>query len=384
MFKVNLKYLILIILASTLAYLNGGPLFYSILYTLLLILLLSILHVGVQWYTTKLKLNLEKNSIRTGEELYIYIILVTLRFLPAPYIIVKNSALEKLKKNYNGDIVTLNFFKEKIIPNDIVFNVRGVYNFSETKIVFTDLFCLIKVEKKYTCDDLLKVYPKIFALNEKSFSGKNMLQNTLVNMSLSEDSNDIRDLRKYRVGDSFKKIHWKLSAKHSEFYVKNFSAVASKNACIFLNMNEESILQQDQDLIEEKVIDFTVSLIRFLQNNDYKIKLYINNKIEGHFYIGTNEDFKLVLEYFVENKSKGKGSFSEFLKLKTKLLEENAWVAIIAQNFDNKTNAEIVNLKNMGIKISSFYSGVANNNTTSESGAAEYRKIEDILLNEDV
>ena len=381
MFKVNAKYLIAIILSIIFAYLNGGTLFYSILYTLILILLLSFLHVILQWYTIKVKLNLEKNSINTGEELYIYIILRTLRFLPAPYIIVKNIALENLKKNYTGDAVAINFSKEKIVPNDITFNVRGMYNFSETKIVFTDLFCLLKVEKSYLCDNVLKVYPRIYRLQDKSFSGKSTIQNTLLNISLSEDSNDIRDLRKYRIGDSLKKVHWKLSAKHSELYVKNFSAVASKNASIFLNMREESTLQQDQDLIEEKIVDFTVSLINYLQSRDYKIKLYINNKKEHYFYISTNEDFKLLLEYFLENKSEGKENFSDFLAQKSKLLEAETWVGVISQSFDSKTKAEIGRLNSMGIKISSFYSDASHNETAGEEGIVDKIVIEDLLMN---
>lgn len=382
MFKVKIRYVVIIVLAIIFSYLAGGTLPYSILYTLIIVFLLSLIHIIIQWYTIKVKLNLEKSAISTGEELYIYVIIEVLRFFPAPYIIVKNSTLENINKNYNGDIVTLNFLKEKIVPNDIKFNIRGVYDFSETKIRFTDMFCLIKCEKNFLSNAILRVYPKVYSLDPKKVSGKNVFQDTLVNMSISEDSNDIRDLRKYRAGDSLKKIHWKLSAKHSEFYVKNFSAVASKDVCIFINMNENNVLQQDQELIEEKAIDFAVSLINLLQRNGYKIKLFINNKIEKYFYIGTNEDFKLIMEYFVENKSYGNGSFPEFLNMKAKLLEDGAWIGIITESFDKSIINQVNDMKNMGLKVTGYYSCAAKARHNLDLDRSQYLSIDDILINE--
>lgn len=382
MFRIKIRYIIIAVILIVLAYLFGGTLPYSFLYSLVFVLIISMVHVGILWNTMDLQIKLEKTSINIDEELHIYMVMDTIKFLPAPYIIVKNNALEKLKNNYNGDIVPLNFSKEKIIPNDIKFKIRGVYNFGETKVKFTDLFCVIMCEKKYLSSQTLRVYPKVYNLNQRKINGKNILQDTLANISVAEDSNDIRDLRKYRVGDSLKKIHWKLSAKHSELYVKNFSAVSSKDACIFLNMEEASFLQQDQELLEEKTIDFTVSLINFLQRNGYRIKIYINNLKEKYFYIGTNEDFRLIMEYFVEHKSEGNKNFSNFVSIKTKLIESCAWVAVVSQNFHKEILEQTDELSSRGFMVAGFYTGIPLKENDFNSEKCQYFRIEDILLNE--
>ncbi len=51
-----------------------------------------------------------------------------------------------------------------------------------------------------------------------------------------EDTSEVFDVREYRAGDTYHRIHWKLSAKTDEFLVKEYSLPQEQDVCIFLDL----------------------------------------------------------------------------------------------------------------------------------------------------
>lgn len=353
MIKIKLKFLVFLVLIAIFAYLGGGNLPYTILYSVVLVLVLGIIHIILQRVTMKINLDVGHDIFKTGDVLSLKILVKSFSAFPAAYMLVENSAVSNFKKNYNGNIAFFNYHKEKCFSNDLELKVRGVYDFSKTNILFTDLFCIMKINKHFAREKFIKVYPRVYGINEENFKGKNILQDAFKNIAISEESNEIRDLRLYRDGDSLKKVHWKLSAKHNELYVKNFSAVVSRDTNIILNMNKED--EEDYDLIEEQMIDLSVSLINYLQSKKFKIKLFINNEEEKAFNIANHGDFQLIMEYFLNNKSQGEVDLITFLDSKVTILEQRSFIGIITLVVDEALINKIMALVNIGFKISVFY-----------------------------
>ena len=71
-----------------------------------------------------------------------------------------------------------------------------------------------------------------------------------------ENSIFIKDIRKYKIGDSLKRIHWKVSAKYGELYTKNYEMYSNEEYNIFLDMNNEIYKQENGDIIEEYIRNF--------------------------------------------------------------------------------------------------------------------------------
>ena len=355
MIKIKIKFIIFIVLIVIFAYLGGGNLPYSLLYSGILILVFGLIHITLELVTMRVSLNLVRDVFTIGDVLNLNIVVKSFSIFPAAYMLVENQTISNFKKSYNGDVTFLNYRKEKCFSNEIEFKVRGIYDFSVTNILITDLFCIMKGKKRFVQTKYIKVYPRIYRINEKNFNGRNILQNSFKNIEISEHSNEIRDLRLYRQGDSLKRVHWKLSAKHNELYVKNFAEVISKDTNVIINMNKEESKQEDHDLVEEQMIDLAVSLINYLQSKKFKIKLFINNEEEKIFNIGNHDEFQLLMEYFLNNKSQGKGDLITFLDSKITTLKPGSWIGIITLGVDQVLVNEVMVLVNLGFKISVFY-----------------------------
>ena len=355
MIRINIKFLVFIIIIAIFAYSSGGNLPYTVFYAGILVLLGGLIHITIQRITMKINLNIADKFFRTGDVLSLNIIVKSFSALPAGYIVVKNGAIPDFEKNFKGDIAFLNYHEEKNFSNELKIKIRGIYDFSVTNVLFTDLFCIMTVKKTFVQSKLIKVYPRIHRINEKNFNGKNILKNSFRNTKISEDSNEIRDLRLYREGDSLKRVHWKLSAKHNELYVKNFVEVASKDTNIILNMNKGKGIQENYDLVEEQMMELAVSLINYLQTKKFKIKLFINNEKDQIFTIENQNEFELLMEYLVNNKSQGNVNLVNFLNSKANILKPGTWLGIVTIEVDEALVEAVKTIVKTGFKISIFY-----------------------------
>lgn len=377
MIKINIKFLVFIVIIAIFAYLGGENLSYSILYSVVLVFIFGLIHVSIQMITMKVKLNVWRDVYKVGDVLNLDIVVKNFSVFPAAYMIVKNGAISNFKNNYKGDATFLNCEKEKYFSNKLGLNVRGIYDFSITNIVFTDLFCIVKAKKRFTLAKYIKIYPKIYRINESNFNERNI--------GISEYSNEIRDLRLYQDGDSLKRIHWKLSAKHNQLYVKNFAEDNSKDINLILNMSTESCTKPDNDLVEEQMIDLAVSMINYLQIKKFKIKLFINNLKEKIYDIGNHDEFLLLMEYFLNNKSEGENNLITYIDSKIKILKQKSWIGIITIVVNEALIQKVMALINIGFKISVFYSRQNDLVYVSEHviNGLEFIKFNEVIMNMD-
>jgi len=355
MIKIKIKFLIFIVIIALFSYFAGGNLSYSILYTTLLILVFGLIHINLQRVTMKAYINISPEVFRTGDVLNINITVKSFSPFPAGFLLVENKGILSFKKNYKGDVAFLNYHKEKNFSNQLHLKVRGIYDFSETNVYFTDLFCTMKTKKRFAQTKYIKVYPRICKINEENFNEGSISQNSNRNLSIAEDSNVIRDFRLYRQGDSLKKVNWKLSAKHNEIYVKDFEEVVSNDANIILNMNKH-----DAATLEEEMIELAVSVIDYLLAKQLKVKLLINNEEDKTFNVDNNSDFQFLMEYFINNKSQGQGNLIDYLDSKVRTFKQGSWIGVITIDVNQALIKEIMELVNLGFKLCVFY-GKGNN-----------------------
>ena len=129
-----------------------------------------------------------------------------------------------------------------------------------------------------------------------------------------ENSIFIKDIRKYKIGDSLKRIHWKVSAKYGELYTKNYEMYFNEEYNIFLDMNNEIYKQENGDIIEEYTVEFLISFCKYLIDNNTSCVLNINNKKSMKFKLEKNKDITSIKEYFINNKSLGKEDFIYYME----------------------------------------------------------------------
>ena len=117
---------------------------------------------------------------------------------------------------------------------------RGVYPIGITTMRITDIFGLLPMrfdmrKLRYYRQPELTVYPRSEApdalnadmADEKLFGEKYL--------RAAESGNSVSGARAYRPGDPMKQIHWKKSAQHGEWYVKQYEQPNRENVAVFID-----------------------------------------------------------------------------------------------------------------------------------------------------
>lgn len=355
MFKVKIKFLILMIAAFIFAYLQGGNLPYSVFYGFLLTFLMALGFILThnKWLFVDIKF--EKRVYHSGENDIFSMVIQNNSFIPAPYVTIKNKALTMINSKYNGDAISLSLDEGKIIKHEINFKTRGIYNFGEMSVNFKDLFCLFEVNRNLNRDGIIRVYPRLYDIEKSVLRGSDIFKNAVSNRSSIEDMYSIKDIREYRDGDNLKRINWKVSAKYNDLYVRNFDTVSGQEFNIFLDMNARNYELDEQGLLEEHMVDFCVSLMNYMVQKEIKTRLFLNASKAESYAIEAKEDFDKVMDHFLTQKSDGDYDFIKFINSNVHELASLSGMGVITGSVTDGLTDNLMTLKDKGHNILLFY-----------------------------
>ncbi|MBU3191094.1 DUF58 domain-containing protein [Clostridium bowmanii] len=355
MIRVNKKIIVLSIIVLIFAYISGGNLPYSIFYVFAVTIILGIIYMFISKKSLSAKLRYDSKSYNVGDSANITIIVGNSGIIPTPYVYVESKILGSLIEGYCGDFIFIGIDKSKWIVNKIFFKKRGIYDFGDIHLEVSDLFCIftsiINIHNKLD----IRVYPKIYDLFDIKLCGQDSYENLINSKSGIDDFTLIKDIRKYNTGDNLKKVHWKLSAKHGELYVKNFDSISGKECNLFMDMHIDNLQNGLSEIIEEDMVDFSLSLTKYMMNTKIKTTLFINAKEQKEMHVECKEDFLGVMELFLKTKSDGTLEFTSFIKSNLKHIAKGNWIGIVSISVDDTLRDLLINLKEMRYRVSVFY-----------------------------
>jgi hypothetical protein len=357
MIRVNKKIAFMGIAAFIFAFISGGNLPYSIFYVFLITIVLGMIYMLFTKKNLYAKFRYDSRFYNVGDTANIRIIVENLGIIPTPYVYIKSQILLELIEGYRGDLIFLGVDKSTWINNEIFFTKRGVYNLGNISIEVNDLFCIFKSVKNIRNKLDIMVYPKVYDLENINLSGRDCYENLINSKSGIDDLTLIKDIRKYNIGDNLKKVHWKLSAKHGEMYVKNFDSISGKECNLFINMHSDNLRNDLSGIIEEDMVDFSVSLTKFMMNSRIKTRLFIHAKEQKNIEVEYKEDFLGVMEYFLKAKSDGTSQFTNFIKSNLRHVPRGNWIGIVSIAVDDNLRDVLMNLKEIGYRVNVFYYG---------------------------
>jgi uncharacterized protein (DUF58 family) len=378
MIVINKKILFLGIAAFIFAYTSGGNLPYSIFYVFSVTIVFGIIYMLIVKKNLHAKFEYDRVVFSVSDKANIKIAVENLGMLPAPYVYIESKILSSFIEGYRGDLIFLGGNDRKCINNEITFTKRGIYDFGNISITTNDLFCILRVVKKTHNKLNITVYPKVYQLSDSDLRrGQDDYGNIVNSKSGIDDFTCIKSIRKYNTGDNLKSVHWKLSAKHGELYVKNFDMVSGEKCKIFINMHRDNLLNDSTGVIEENIVDFSASLAKHMMINKIKTRVFIHSKRQNSIEVESKEDFLGLMEYLLKCKSDGTFEFASFIKSNLQHVPSGNSIIIISIAIDDNLRNLIVNLKGSGYKVNVFYYG---NNLNGFRNANFVRNM-DILKN---
>ncbi len=354
MVKLNYRYIILLILSFMFAYSQGGAIGYTVFYIFLLIGLVSVFFSIVSLFSVKLQAEVNQRSYVSGSSEIIKYTIKNKSFIFVPYFIHQADMLKALLKDYNGEIISLRPREEATLKYKISFPTRGIYNLGSCRIATRDILGVIDIEGSMDLKYSIKVYPKIYPLERFLFGGRDHFEVIKRAPSSIEDSYNIRDIRKYREGDSIKRINWKVSAKKQELYIKNLESVSGEEFYLILDMHRKNYSIDPKGLKEELMIDFTVSLIKILLNKTVTVRLSINNEHRVDFFLEGENDYRGLMEYLVAEKSKATDSLIKLLHERADSYQAIRGLAIVTATATEELMNYCLNLRAKNTSIMLF------------------------------
>jgi uncharacterized protein (DUF58 family) len=233
---------------------------------------------------------LPENRAFAGESLKITLRLANDKFLPLPWLQIRESTPEGVDVDsrhvspvgYQGYVqVThsthLSWYERVTWSMNYKAAVRGYYRIGPARLASGDIFGFFPVERDDTLVDPIIVYPKLVDLPSLGLPPDRPFGEMKGRQRIFEDPGRIAGLRDYRPGDPMRRIDWKASAKLGALQSKVYEPSGTLHMLIVLNVNTmEHVWEGFVPELFERLISLTGSVARQGFGDGYSIGLATN------------------------------------------------------------------------------------------------------------
>ncbi|MFZ5919093.1 MAG: DUF58 domain-containing protein [Chloroflexota bacterium] len=157
---------------------------------------------------------------------------------------------------------------------------RGFYTFGPVRLQSGDFFGLFTRRETLQKRNWLIVYPQVRPLAELGLPPKDPFGDVKAPQHIFEDPIRTVGVREYQPGDSFRRIHWKASARLQRYQSRIFEPTTSHQLAIFLNVATFPKAWQGivPDVLEE-AISVAASIASFGAAHKYQVGLLANGSM---------------------------------------------------------------------------------------------------------
>jgi len=159
---------------------------------------------------------------------------------------------------------------------------RGFYAFGPVQLRSGDFFGLFEQRQTLLRKQWLIVYPEVHPLYELGLPTKDPFGDSKAWQRIFEDPARTIGVREYQPEDSFRRIHWKASARLQEFQSRLYEPTTSHHLVIFLNV---ATFPQPWTGIMPEILEEAVSLAASIANygvtEKYQVGLLANGSVPG-------------------------------------------------------------------------------------------------------
>jgi uncharacterized protein (DUF58 family) len=159
---------------------------------------------------------------------------------------------------------------------------RGFYAFGPVQMHSGDFFGLFEQRQTQYQRDWLIVYPQVRSLAELGLPTKDPFGESKAWQRIFEDPARTVGVREYQPEDSFRRIHWKASARLQKFQSRLYEPTTSYHLVIFLNV--ATFVKPWQGILPEvleEAISVAASIATFAVEEKYQVGLLANGQVPG-------------------------------------------------------------------------------------------------------
>lgn len=181
---------------------------------------------------------------------------------------------------------------------------RGLHTIGPLHLEAGDAFGLAHLRGSSQLESRLIVYPRIHALEDLGLPSSLPFGEVQTPTRFFDDPAHTIGTRQYQAGDPYKSIHWKVSARAGELYVREYQPTIAVDSFIYLNLNENEYELHLLEYYSELAIEAAASIGYALVRDRQSVGLVTNGSVGG----------KEGRTVFVQSR-KGSGGLAEILEV---------------------------------------------------------------------
>jgi uncharacterized protein (DUF58 family) len=200
-----------------------------------------------------------------------------------------------------------------------------------------DIFGFSAKTEQFPESQLLLVYPRFVPLTALGLPAMHPFGDFKTPERLSEDPLRLMGAREYAPGDSYRRVHWKATARRQQLHTKVFEPSASRPLAIFLNVNAHEHVWEGLDRqIQELAITASASIARYAWENGYQVGLYVNSVAQPagdriRIHPGSHPDqFIWILEALAKVVEYGRWPIEAILHVESRRLSYGSTIVVVS------------------------------------------------------
>lgn len=123
------------------------------------------------------------------------------------------------------------------VKNTVRFRFRGTYEIGVCCFYVYDFFRMFRVKVEINSFNTVYVMPRKLVLGDESVDSTADSATHTKKSPNSYEKLEVSDVREYRMGDTLKSIHWKLSSKAEELIVRDYNAGSTDVTYVFCDLS---------------------------------------------------------------------------------------------------------------------------------------------------
>ena len=277
----RITYFLLLGLCVAFIFLYGERIAYIAFYSVLILPALSLLYMVISMRGLTAVDAVNSDCIIKNDQIVYKVSFINKGLLPifcARVMLLEDDELSPFETANNFMVVSVKSWRKVDVSFTITCLYRGIFLLQARRVEVMDVLGLFSFKMKMADPLEVTVYPALAEIRNLPLSVVSMSDAPSIREATDEDYSVVTDLRKYQPEDSFKRVHWKISAKKNEMMVKSFQAVNLNAAVLLLNNRSLPFDRPHTDLeriaVEDKLVEGVISVASYGLARRFPVELY--------------------------------------------------------------------------------------------------------------
>ena len=327
----------------------GGPVFYFVSWALALMILYAIISLLAARFSLRFTQRLTAGTLERGDSGQL---LVGLQ-LKSPLPVGPVSLPLILPEGRVDAQMPTSFRRESSAAFSLRFPHVGIWPVGASKITLQDLFGLFRlpVKLKQALPQAL-VLPRRFEVLPLDFA--RLDDGRALPGRSGEDVTSPEDTRAYRLGDPFKRIHWKLSVRSRELIVRRFEIPEPPDTLILLDCTAP-LGGADQPDGSVRLIDTlsetALSIAAMQMQEGQPVRLPLYGSLQSEFHADRQEALSGLKEQLARQPFDGGVPFERVLNLELRRMRRTGATNVITTRLDAQIAEGVKNIRASGPNV---------------------------------